>query len=233
MDIEDQRIAAAVSHTRIIRQPKGRLATFGTTNIRYWLLTVPVYAEAAQQAEETVVREGRVVAEQPRIVTPYYLANLEGFGPDARRYFGKLTEEPDTSAGIFYTYRNELRETNVVADNLAVVAERINGLIDESEDPLTTIIRGEDDLWDVSLMKFIYEMTRRSVMNNMRQMDRRGLLNIDEAGIPADARKWIDELFRQVIRGEREPGDLKTELDRWNIFDEYQDRFFNLFRKGS
>ncbi len=112
------------------------------------------------------------------------------------------------------------------------VAEKIGGIIDESGDPLTTIISGADDLWDVSLMKFIYEMTRRSVIGNMRQMDRRGLLNMDESGLPMEARLRIDELFRQVIRGEREASDLKTELDRWNVFAEYEDRFLGIFRKG-
>jgi hypothetical protein len=232
MDSEDQRIADVVNNTRIIRQPKSRLATFGTTNIRYWVLTVPVYAEDSEKGDETVVREGKVIAEQPRIVTPYYLSNLDGFGSGARRYFNMLEDEQTATAGIFYTYRNELHETNVVTDNLVSVAEKIGGIIDESGDPLTTIISGEDDLWDVSLMKFIYEITRRSVMSNMRQMNRRGLLNVDESGLPMEARLRIDELFRQVIRGEREAGDLKMELDRWNVFEEYEDRFLGIFRKG-
>jgi hypothetical protein len=232
MDSEDQRIADVVNNTRIIRQPRSRLATFGTTNIRYWVLTVPVYAEDSEKGDETVVREGKVIAEQPRIVTPYYLSNLDGFGNGARRYFDMLEDEQTTTAGIFYTYRNELHETNVVTDNMVSVAEKIGGIIDESGDPLTTIISGADDLWDVSLMKFIYEMTRRSVMNNMRQMDRRGLLNVDESGLPMEARLRIDELFRQVIRGERDASDLKMELDRWNVFAEYEDRFLGIFRKG-
>ena len=41
----------------------------------------------------------------------------------------------------------------------------------------------------------------------------------------------IDELFRQVSRGEREPRELKEELDRWGLFEEYEDRFFNVFKK--
>jgi hypothetical protein len=28
-----------------------------------------------------------------------------------------------------------------------------------------------------------------------------------------------------------EPSDLKSELDRWNVFDEYQDRFLAIFKK--
>jgi hypothetical protein len=57
-------------------------------------------------------------------------------------------------------------------------------------------------------------------------------LNTDAQGVPADARLRIEELFRQVARGEREPRELKEELDRWGLFDEYEDRFFTLFGKG-
>jgi hypothetical protein len=63
-------------------------------------------------------------------------------------------------------------------------------------------------------------------------MSGRGLLDIDTADIPIDARVRIDELFKKVARGESEPGDLKDELDRWGLFEEYQDRFFNIFKKG-
>ena len=44
------------------------------------------------------------------------------------------------------------------------------------------------------------------------------------------SRAAIKEMFRQVARGEREPGELKAELDRWDVFEEYEDRFFRLFK---
>ncbi|MFC1980512.1 hypothetical protein ACFLVS_06740, partial [Chloroflexota bacterium] len=99
-------------------------------------------------------------------------------------------------------------------------------------DPLASIIKGEDELWDVSLMKFAYEMTRSSLRNNILQMENRGLLDVDSGGIPADARRRIEELFQQVSKGEREPNELKEELNRWGLFEEYEDRFFNFFKKG-
>ena len=55
---------------------------------------------------------------------------------------------------------------------------------------------------------------------------------MDSGGIPADARKRIEELFSQVSKGEREPNELREELNRWGLFEEYEDRFFNFFRKG-
>ena len=99
------------------------------------------------------------------------------------------------------------------------------------ETPLTAIIKGLDEMWDVALIKFIFEMTQRSVDHNARQMNARGLLTMDAQGIPADARARIEELFLNAAAGDMDPGILKDELDRWNIFPEYEDRFLSLFRK--
>ncbi len=232
MDIDNERIREAVRHTEILRAPKQSLATFGTTNIYYYLVTEPVYSELVKNATETVVREGRVIAEKPRIVTPYYLSRLEGFSSEARKYFEALIQAHGPDApGMFYTYRNEPKELNIVSDNLLSVVDKLNAEIDRRGDPLISIIKGEDEFWDVSLMKFIYEMTRSSLRDNLWQMGSRGLLDIDARGIPVDARLRIDELFRKVSRGESEPRELKAELDHWNLFDEYEDRFFNIFKK--
>jgi hypothetical protein len=233
MDIDDERIREAVRQTEILRPPKRSLATFGTTNVYYYLVTEPAYSEIIKSAAETVVREGRVIAERPKIVTPFYLSQLEGFSSEAKKYFDTLIKTYGSNApGLFYTYKNEPKELTIVSDNLLAVVEKLNDEIDKRGDPLTSIIRGQDELWDVSLMKFIYEMTRSSLPDNLLQMETRGLLDIDSRGIPVDARVRIEELFKTVARGELDPSELKKELDRWGLFEEYEDRFFNIFKKG-
>ena len=132
---------------------------------------------------------------------------------------------------MYYTYRNEPKELNIVSDNLSSVVDRLNSDIDKRGDPLASIIKGEDQLWDVSLMKFIYEMTRSSLPDNLLQMGRRGLLNVDPGGVPNDARVRIEELFARVLSGEAEPSELKDELNRWGLFEEYQDRFLAILKK--
>ena len=108
---------------------------------------------------------------------------------------------------------------------------RINGERNPVIPEIAAIIKGQDELWDVSLIKFIYEVTKSSLQDNLRQLGSRGLLNIDTTGIPLDARLRIDELFEKVVAGESDPDELKRELDRWGSFKEYEDRFFNIFRK--
>jgi len=232
-DIDNARIEYAARHTEILRHPRQHLSTFGVTNIYYYLVTEPTYSELVSDINETVIREGRVIAERPRIVTPYYLSRLEGFSSEARRYFDMLlgTHGADVP-GLFYTYKNESKELNIVSENWPAVVAKLNDEIDKKGDPLASIIKGQDDLWDVSLLKFIHEITRSSLRNNISQLGARGLLDMDSSGIPVDARLQIEELFGQVARGECSPYELERELNRWGMFEEYQDRFLSLFKKG-
>jgi len=232
MSDSDDRIEQAVWRTEIIRLPKQKLATFGTTNLHYYLLTEPVYAELTRDVNETVVREGRVIAEKPRIVTPYYLSHLQGFSQEASRYLDALIKTYGSDApGLFYTYRNEAKELTIVSEHWRTVADRLNAEIDKSGDPLAAIVKGEDELWDVSLFKLIYEVARGALPHHVSQMGARGLLNMDTSGVPVDARLRIEEMFSQVLKGNFDPDELKKELDRWNLFAEYEDRFFAIFKK--
>ncbi len=233
MDINDERIQNAIKQTEVLRPPKQHLSTFGTTNVYYYLVTEPSYTEVTKETAETVVREGRVVAERPKIVTPYYLQHLEGFSGDARRYFEALISEHGANApGLFYSYKNEPKELNIVSDNLLSVVDKLNEKIDKRGDALAAIVRGVDELWDVSILKFIYEITRSSVKDNLMQMGARGLLDVDASGVTAEVRMRLNGLFNLVERGELEPRKLKEELDRWGLFELYEDRFLAIFKRG-
>jgi hypothetical protein len=231
MDADSERVEEAARRTEILRHPRQHLDTFGITNIYYYLVTEPSYAELAGTASETVIREGRVIAERPKIVTPYYLTNLEGFSTDARRYFESLLQMHGADVpGLFYTYKNEPKGLNIVSDGWKAVVDRLNTEIDKKGDPLASIIRGQDDLWDVSLLKFIFEITTRSVPGNVAQLGSRGLLGMSHGGVPVGARYAIEEMFRQVSHGEAGADQLERELNRWGVFEEYQDRFFAVVR---
>jgi len=93
-----------------------------------------------------------------------------------------------------------------------------------------SIIKGQDDLWDVSLLKFIYEVSTRSAPANLAQLGSRGLLGMSHGGIPVGVRQSIEEMFERVARGEIKAHELELELNRWGAFEEYQDRFFSVVK---
>ncbi|MDA8218376.1 MAG: hypothetical protein M0Z94_12235 [Dehalococcoidales bacterium] len=231
MPLDPEILAEIAQRTVVLRPPKQKLATFGTTMITYYLLTEPAYAEVLPSGDETVVREGKVTVQRPQIITPYYLLNLfRGFehGEEYAQYL--LQQHGPNSPGLMYTYRNDLQETSVVSDPLPAVAGRLTADLDERGESLAVVMRGVDHLWDVSLMKFMYEMTASSVGHNVAELGRRGLLE-SERGLPRAARARIEEMFAAVQSGDLDPRDLKAELDRWGVFEEYEDHFLGLFRK--
>jgi len=219
------RIQYAVEHTELIRPPEQRLATFGTTTIYYYLIT-----EVAEGIN--AVREGNVFAERPRIVTPAYLVNVEGFSEQAREYIQMMAREQPHEPGVFYRYKNEPNEMNVVSGPVNEVIGKLSARIDKQRNPLSAIVKGVEELWDVSLITFMYHLTTSSLSANIADLHRMGRLEIDAYGVPEDARNHIEELFRQVGHNISRASELVVELNRWGLFQEYQDRFFALFRQG-
>lgn len=231
MPIDPEDIEEVARRTEVVRTPKQALATFGATTVQYFMLSEPAYADLIPGADETVVRQGKVLAERPQIVTPLYLLNLfRGFehGQDYARYLVK--EHGANAPGLMYAYRNELQETNIVSENIATVAGRIKDDLDQRGEHLAAVVRGVDHLWDVSLMRFIYQLTASSLAHNVAELGNRGLLG-SERGMPRAARARIEEMFASVRRGEMDPRALKAEIDRWGAFEEYEDRFLSLFRR--
>lgn len=220
----DARIKYAIEHTKVIRFPQQSLATFGHTVIYYYVIT-----ELTENVN--IVREGNVMAQRPRIVTPYYLTTLEGFSEQAGKYLHAMSARVPDEPGIFYRYKNEPKEMNIVSEPIAKLINKLNERIEEENSPLSTIIKGIEELWDVSLMIFIYELTRKSIYDNVIDFQRRGSLDIDSTGVPKDARNFIEELFELVRKDVSRAPELVTELNRWGLFEEYQDRFFALFQK--
>lgn len=227
----EERIRYAIEHTELVRGPRQALATFGISDIRYYLLTQPVYAEICGGPPETVVREGRVIAERPKIVTPYYLMNLfQGFEHGREYAEHVLRTYGANEPGLLYRYRHEPAAMNILSSPVESVIESISQEIERRGDRLTTIIRGVDELWDISLMKFIHDVTRQSLGSNVMEMGMHGMLGM-EGGVPRHARYLIEQLFREAAGEGSRVSELEAELRRWGLFGEYEDRFLDLFRR--
>jgi len=225
-------IREIAERTIVVRPPRQALATFGVTRVTYYLVTAPVLAEDEASSSEAVIRQGVVTANRPQIVTPGYLLNLfDGFshGEDFARYLAET--QGANSPGLLYSYQNELQDTEVVSDSPDTVVGRLVEQVNREARDHAAVIRGVDHYWDISLGKFIFDLTVSSLGQTIGDLGRRGLLGSDN-GVPRAARARIDEMFAAVAAGQLEPVELKRELDRWGIFSEYEDRFLGMFRRG-
>ncbi len=232
--MEDQRDwIRAVEQTWVVRFPKQHLATFGSTNIEYYVVTEPIYQELEDRSQEGVVRTGRVIAERPSVITPTYAMNLQGFRDEAYEYLQYLADTyGPNSSGILYQYKNEADKIDIVSGVADDIAQRISEDLDRRNENMSVVMVGVDEFWDLALLKFAYEFTSSSVARNAQELQKRGLLEpqANLGGVPKAAVQRIERLFRDVTRGGN-PDTLKQELDRWGLFEYYEARFLNLFRR--
>ena len=222
----------AVQKTRVARKPLQYLDTFGTTIINYYVITEPIYSDIDELKKETVVRTGRVNSGKPEIVTPTYALNLKGFSSEAYKYLEFISNKFGVnSPGVLYQYKNEPGKINILNGSVDEVSNNIIKELNTKKDKLTAVIVGVDELWDVSLLKFIHDFTSESLVSNINEFNSRGLLQPQDqfGGVPKAAVQRIEILFNQVGFG-ADPEILKKELDRWGLFDHYEERFLNLFK---
>jgi hypothetical protein len=245
MDMDDK-IKYALENTEILKAPKKYLSTFESTTVHYYMLTTPFYLEfeGKNSDSETIVREGRITWQKPKIITPYYLLRLEGFSDEAKKAFSILAGENTDLAMMLYKLKfiKEFDHMDIVANSVAEITRKIDADIEKNDNPFCAIIKGLDEFWDVSLTKFIYDLALKSAyFSNMPEMSANQLLSYDNSGftvlsrdsygIPVAAKREIENLFRLYEKGDIEAKQLKEELDSWGLFDNYQDRFFNIIKR--
>ncbi|MBN1298154.1 MAG: hypothetical protein JW997_00545 [Actinobacteria bacterium] len=243
----EEKIRMAMENTEILLQPKKLLSTYESTTVKYYILTNPFYLEfeGKKQDDETVIREGRITWQKPKLITPYYIMRMEGFSEEAKKAFMIAAGENADIAMMLYKMKfiKDYDHMEIVNDSLENVTHRIESDIEKYNDMFSAIIKGVDEFWDVSLTKFVYELIVNSAYyshlpefnkNSMINYDMNGLPVIakDYNGIPFMAKKEIENLFIMYKNGEIDAKHLKDEIDSWGLFDYYQDRFLSLFRKN-
>ena len=165
----------AIANTEVIIAPEGRIATFGHTSFRFYLIS-----ELMDQVDEVRVRDGRIHAERPQILTPDHYARLllDGFGEKAMRYVDHLRGRTQQFAVLRYGF--QFRKTDVVEKtvraSIASVIEQTKARVNRAEEPLSAVIQGVDDAWEVCLLKFTIDMIERSSGGNLGDFRRRGLM---------------------------------------------------------
>jgi hypothetical protein len=165
----------AAENTRVILAPEHQIATFGSTSFRFYLIS-----ELMDEVDEVRVRNGHIHAERPQILTSEHYARLllEGFGEKAQRYLDQLRERRSNVSVLRYGF--QFRKTDVVEnrvrDSIDAVITRTTALVQNSGEPLSAVIHGVDDAWEVCLLKFTIELIEKSAGGNMGDFRRRGLL---------------------------------------------------------
>ena len=173
--LDEDSIQYALENTRVIQAPERRIQTFGSTVFRFFLVT-----ELMDSVDQIRIRDGRLYAERPQIITPHMIgqAMLEGFGEKASEFIEMLKGSGQQWAVMKYGFqfrKMDLQES-VVHSRMEEVVDRIKGTVSQCEDPLCAIIHGVDEGWEVCLLKFAVDMIQASSGENFGDFRRRGLL---------------------------------------------------------
>ena len=165
--------------TRVLHEPDHRIQTFGETRFEFQLISEPM-----DQVGKVRIRTGEVEAMKPRILRPepYRDVELEGFDDNARARFdamvNKLKEQGRDLAFLQYGFRFKRGAVNeeIVTDSIEAVRQRVLQEIRRTGNPSRAIIEGVDDTWEISILKFSFEMILRSHEINAFDFKRKGLI---------------------------------------------------------
>jgi len=172
-------IQYALEMTKVLREPDRRIDTFGETRFEFQLIS-----ELMDRAGEVRVRTGEVEAMRPRILRPepYREIELEGFDDNARARLDAMVEkfrsEGKNLAFLQYGFqfkRGHVHE-EIIHDSMDAVRDRVMEDIRRTGNPVRAVIEGVDDAWEVSILKFSFEMILRSHEINAFDFKRRGML---------------------------------------------------------
>src|SRR4051812_9600101 len=106
--LNNRDLTTLLAKIRMVRPPPHQLATFGTTTLNYIVVSPTAEPGVCR------LREGTVVAERPKILTPDFLRQrFEGFG-DLEESFGRAMEEHYGAPlrALEYLFKNELQGTH-------------------------------------------------------------------------------------------------------------------------
>jgi hypothetical protein len=219
----------AVNNTEVLVMPSRHIETFGNTIIEYTLVS-----KLMDSVDQVRVREGRMQAMRPQIVTPSAFSNmvLEGFGEQAQKYADWLRDHEDTIRILRYGYN--LKQTafseEVVTDSLEAVLERVMQSAAEKANPFQAVVKGVDNPWDVCLVKLFWQVIQSSAKDNIRELNERKLFDIRD-GLSATVREEIEKAFQAAAHDPSLVKSLGALLQKHGVFESYQDRFFQLVRR--
>ena len=164
----------AAKSARFLLEPSHRLETFGNTLVNYHLVS-----ELPDHPGKIRVREGRLEAHQPLVITPDFTQiEAVGFGDEAKAYLEFLRETEKNLRILQYGYhlKSDNFSEQIVTDRLSVVTERVKEEVLASNDKFAAVVQCVDEPWDVALVELWLREVNRSARGNIDDLQKSGKL---------------------------------------------------------
>ena len=163
----------AARNLKILLEPEHRLETFGNTIVNYHLIS-----ELDDYPGKIRVREGRLEAHRPLVITPHFEIKTEGLGDEARAYLEFLRDNEDFIRILRYGYhlKSDNFSEQILSDSIAAVSDRVLAEVKAKGDGLSAVLLGVDDPWDVALVELWRREVEKSAGKNIQELDESGKL---------------------------------------------------------
>jgi len=216
----------AVNHTEVVAVPQNRLETFGTTMVNYHLVT-----ELMDSVDKVRVREGKLKAFRPEIITPPSITEemLEGFGSEAKDYAEWLRNNAQDMQMLRYGFKVQKKEISdyILSDPLDAVVERVKDDLKERDDPLGAVLVGVDRPWEVCLLKLMMELVQGSAQSNIQDIQQM------QRDRKTELYQSVEKAFFEASRDASKVSDLALLLKQHGLCERYEDRFFAAVQASS
>src|SRR3982751_4827914 len=162
----------AIENTHVIVAPERQIATFGSTSFNFYLIS-----KLMDLVDQVLIRNGKMHAERPQILTPEHYTRLllEGFGEKAEQYVDQLRDHARNIAVLRYGF--QFRKTDLseqtMRDSIDTVINRTRSRVESANEPLSAVIPGVDDAWEVCLLKFTIDLVEGSSGGNLGDFRKR------------------------------------------------------------
>lgn len=165
----------ALETTQVLYEPDRRIDTFGATRFEFLLLS-----ELMDSVDQVRIRSGEVEATRPQIIRPeaYNDVEFEGFGENAQRLYEWMEARGINAPLLQYGFqfkRGAVRE-ELIHESIEEVRGRVLSDAKARGNPMQAVIEGVDDAWEISVLRFTFEMVEKSRGINLFDFQRRGML---------------------------------------------------------
>lgn len=213
----------ALRNSRVVSMPKNNISTFGNTVYNY-------YYVGKTSTGETQVREGHIRIKRPLFVTPYNAEEMfKGFGGEQAELAKKLMGDINADPLVFVEYQFDhiAKHEWVEKSPYPIVLSEIKTLCDDQL--FNVLVTGDTSFWSASVIKFCFKIIEKSFPINLSEIEERGFF--DKNNISPQLRQKTEELFAEATVKSSRVKALGDFLVSNNIFDFYEERFFQLMEQ--
>ena len=159
----------ALKTTEIIRPRVQSLETFAITSLPYMMLS-----ESSVNLGDTVTRSGEIRIEKPALILPHHSPQFEGFefGNQADFNTDIWTSLLLVRGVVFPSIKcaNKREKIDVFEGSLSKAKSHFLNQLQRKEDVVTTLLLGQADLWQFSLLIFLAGQVARSAEGDVQKI---------------------------------------------------------------